>query len=433
MRNRFLISIWSLILSAIILGSCIKSEDNEYAFSIDATVRAFSIDTINGVKYPFSIDLLRSNIYNLDSLPYLSDTLLKSFKIDTFTVTGAVYAADTMMTIPATVDLTKAMNGADGIMFTVYAADGHTSRNYRLDVRVHLQDPDSLSWGLRTDIPEALVKADLGDTPKIINFGKELLIFSGLNCFHTSLGNASSYAWQSSTISGLTEDVDWNSLQVFDNLLFVSTTEGDVYTSADGLLWGRHPSLSGNVKALLTGTSQYLMGIKTVDSTDYFCRSNAEDATWIIGAEVPDNFLTGAIHATVHTTPTGVERVIITGNAPQVGTETEVVPWFTFEGDNWAALDTENMACPYIAHPTILQYNSKFYIFGNEFEAMYESPSALTWSKVTSKFLLPMELNGKDVYSSVVDKDNYIWIIVSEAGNNQLWRGRLNKYGYKRQ
>ena len=432
MRNRFLISIWSLILAAIILGSCIKGEDNDYAYSIDATVRAFSIDTINGVKYPFSIDLLRSSIYNQDSLPYLSDTLLKSFKIDTFTVTGAVYAADTMMTFPAIVDLTKAMNGADGIMFTVYAADGRTSHNYRLDVRVHLQDPDSLSWGL-TDIPEALVKADLGVDPKIINFGQKLLIFSGQNCFHTTLDNASNYAWQTSAISGLSEAVDWKSLQTFDNLLFVSTTEGDVYTSADGLLWGRHPSLSGDVKTLLAGTSQFLMGIKTMDGKDYFCRANADDPAWTVGAEVPDNFPTGATHATIHTTPTGVERVIITGNAPQVSTETEVVPWFTFEGDNWAALDTESMACPYIEHPSILQYNSKFYIFGNEFEAMYESPSALTWSKVTSQFLLPKELKGKACYSATVDDNQFIWVVISEAGNNQLWRGRLNKFDFKRQ
>ncbi len=433
MRSRFLISIISLILGTVILGSCIKGEDNDYAYSIDATVRAFSIDSINGVKYPFSIDLFRSSIYNKDSLPYLSDTLLKSFQIDTFTVTGAVFAADTLMGFPATVDLTKAMNGADGIMFTVYAADGQTSRNYRLDVRVHMQDPDSLMWGIRRDMPEDFVNADLGATPKVISFDHQLLIFTGLNCYHTSLESTSEYAWQTSTISGLPEAVDWTSLLTFDNLLFVRTTEGDVYTSADGLQWGRHASLSGDVKMLLAGTSQLLMGVKTMDDTDYFCRADVNNPTWVLGDKVPVDFPMAQIHATVHTTPTGVERVIITGDTPQMGSQTEVVPWFTFEGDNWAALDTEDMACPYMGHPSIFQYNSWFFIFGNGFEAMYESPSALTWNEMTTKFTLPAELKGKDHYSATVDDDKFIWIVISEAGNNQLWRGRQNKFGFKRQ
>ena len=273
MRRRFLFSIGSLILTIALLSSCIKGENDEVAFSIDASVRAFSIDSINGVKYPFSIDLLRSSIYNKDSLPYLSDTLLKSFVIDTFSVSGAVFAADTMMSFPATVDLTKAMNGADGIMFTVYAADGRTTRNYRLDVRVHLQDPDSLSWGQIANLPEDFQKADLGTSPKVVNFGKQLLIFSSLDCYHTSLDNAGSYALEASAISGLPTSVDWSSLQLFDDLLFVRTAEGDVYTSADGQLWGKHPSLSGGVKTLLAGMSQLLLGIQTVDGTDYFCHA----------------------------------------------------------------------------------------------------------------------------------------------------------------
>ena len=433
MRRRFLFSIGSLILTIALLSSCIKGENDEVAFSIDASVRAFSIDSINGVKYPFSIDLLRSSIYNKDSLPYLSDTLLKSFVIDTFSVSGAVFAADTMMSFPATVDLTKAMNGADGIMFTVYAADGRTTRNYRLDVRVHLQDPDSLSWGQIANLPEDFLKADLGTSPKVVNFGKQLLIFSSLDCYHTSLDNAGSYALEASAISGLPTSVDWSSLQLFDDLLFVRTAEGDIYTSADGQLWGKHPSLSGGVKTLLAGMSQLLLGIQTVDGTDYFCHAKADDPTWVLGTAVPADFPSANTHVTAHTTYTGVERVILTGDVPGAEAQEEVVPWFTLNGEEWAALDTKEMYCPYVGHPTILQYNDWFYLFGNGFEAMYESPSALTWSEVTSKFMLPAALKGKQCYSATVDADKYIWIVASEAGNNQLWRGRLNKFGFKRQ
>ena len=178
MRNKFLYTIWSLMLFTFILSSCIKGDNEEYEYSTDASVRAFSIDTIYGKKYKFSIDLLNNRIFNADSLPYLSDTLLHHFAIDTFTVTGYVFTGDTVLKTPAYTDLTKAMNGKDGIMFTVFAADGRTSKNYRLDVRVHQQDPDSLTWGQLKDVPQGFASAALGDNYKVLSNDKEVLIFS---------------------------------------------------------------------------------------------------------------------------------------------------------------------------------------------------------------------------------------------------------------
>ena len=36
-------------------------------------------------------------------------------------------------------------------------------------------------------------------------------------------------------------------------------------------------------------------------------------------------------------------------------------------------------------------------------------------------------------YSTVVDKNNFIWVIWSNGGANEVWRGRLNKFGFERQ
>ena len=432
MRNKFLYAIWSLTLFTFILSSCIKGDNEEYEYSTDASVRAFSIDTIYGIKYKFSIDQLNNRIYNADSLPYLSDTLLNYFAIDTFTVTGYVFTGDTVLKTPAYTDLTKAMNGKDGIMFTVFAGDGQTSKNYRLDVRVHMQDPDSLSWGQLKEVPQGFANAALGDNFKVLSNDKEVLIISGneQSVYHAALGNGVGYTWSKDHLNGIPENATWSTALRFGGKFYVNTANGEVYSSEDGLNWTKVEALSGNVKTLLVGMTKRLLAIQTIDGKDYFCYTEAEEAAWSKGVEVPAGFPTAQIESTLTITSTGVEKAYIVGMP--LTHEDEVVPWFTFEGDEWAALDTEELACPALEHPTIFSIDKNFFIFGDNFEAMYYSPSALTWGKVTRRVLLPEALKGKANYSSTIDKDKFIWIVISENGNNQLWRGRLNRHGFKR-
>ena len=395
-------------------------------------MHAFSIDTIYGKKYKFSIDQLNNRIYNADSLPYLSDTLLNYFAIDTFTVTGYVFTGDTVLTTPAYTDLTKAMNGKDGIMFTVYANDRQTTKNFRLDVRVHMQDPDSMSWKQLNEVPQGFANAALGDNFKVLSNDNEVLIISGneQSVYHAALGNGVGYAWSKDNLKGVPEDVIWSTALRFGDKLYVNTASGKVYGSEDGVSWLEVEALSGNVKTLLVGMTKRLLAIQTIDGKDYFCYTEAEDATWSRGVEVPAGFPTEQISSTLTITSTGVEKATITGMP--LTHEDEVVPWFTFEGNEWAALDTEELACPALGHPTIFSIDKNFFIFGDNFEAMYYSPSALTWGEVTRRILLPEALKGKANYSSTIDKDKFIWIVISENGNNQLWRGRLNRYGFKR-
>ena len=437
MRNKFLIIIGSLVLFSVLFAGCIKSEVDDYEYSIDTSIRAFGIDSIKGKYYPFSIDLLNNSIYNRDSLPYLSDTLLKSFKIDTFNVRGYITSGDSVLDIPGNYPLINAVNGADGIMFTVYSIDGHFSRNYRLDIRVHLQDPDSLVWSQVNNLPTELAGVSLGQQFRMmsLNVSNQPMIFDGANKKVFTYFGEDTYTfmeedrWKSAAIEGLPDNLRWDTMVKYKNVLYINSTDGDVY-AGNGLTWQKLEALSGNVKYLLAGMSDRLLAVETIDGTDYFCYST-NGLNWTKGQAVPANFPRRNIHSIVLTTPTGVEKATITGDVD--GESDEVVPWFTFEGDNWAALDTEDMACPAMGNPIIFNYNNMFYLFGSGFDAMYESPSTLTWNKKTSKMLFPNSLKGAETYSSFVDDDHFIWLLVSTSTGNQLWRGRLNKYGFKRQ
>lgn len=75
-----------------------------------------------------------------------------------------------------------------------------------------------------------------------------------------------------------------------------------------------------------------------------------------------------------------------------------------------------------------------FLAFGGNFETIYTSEAGIAWYKANKKIFLPAEFKDRENnYSTVVDKNNFIWVIWSNGGANEVWRGRINKFGFKRQ
>lgn len=97
MRIKFLSVIVSFFLVSFAVTSCLDTEEIEY--SPDATIHAFALDTIHGVNYKFTIDQLGPDgvglIYNQDSLPVGSDTIIDRILIKTLTTTSGIITAKT--------------------------------------------------------------------------------------------------------------------------------------------------------------------------------------------------------------------------------------------------------------------------------------------------------------------------------------------------
>ena len=105
---------------SIAISSCLNSDDN-YEYSSDATIRAFGLDTIKkGIYYKFTIDQLKREIYNVDSLPVGSDTIIDRILIDTLNVTGWVTSGlqDTLFN-----NLTDSVDLREPITLKVHAAE----------------------------------------------------------------------------------------------------------------------------------------------------------------------------------------------------------------------------------------------------------------------------------------------------------------------
>ena len=147
MRIKFLSVIVSFLIVSFALSSCLDSDDN-YEFSSDATIHAFGIDSIHGKHYKFTIDQLNRPIYNRDSLPVGSDTIIDRILIDTMTVTGWITSGsptDTVFVMSDSVDLRPAMNDLKRCSKHMPPSSVAIT-NMKLKVIMHLQDRRLLIW-----------------------------------------------------------------------------------------------------------------------------------------------------------------------------------------------------------------------------------------------------------------------------------------------
>lgn len=447
MRIKFLSIITGILFVSIAISSCLDS-DETYEISTNATVQAFSIDTIHGVKYPFTIDQLNKYIYNVDSLPVDADTIIDKILIDTFFVSGYITAGinDTILNTSDSLNLLPAMNkGKEGMKFTVYAADLVSKNEYTLDIRVHLQDPDSLVWtnmtepdgehGIRlTDFPTE----PFADNQKSATLGNDLMLYTiregAVNVYRISTSNNSFYQCESLTVSGLpaADELKIKSLTNFQEKLYLADSNGNVYATEDGAFWSKAEALSGNVLTLTAAFSNTLSAICEEEGIRYFCTTTSDATAWERGNEVPVDFPTENLCTAVYTSATGIEQAVATGMPTG---ETETIPWLTLTGSDWASLATTSAAyCPALTNPSIIHYNGEFYLFGDGFNAIYSSLTGIAWYEVEEKFMLPEALQGRSNYSVSIDKNHFIWIISGgdDTGTtNQVWRGRLNKLGFE--
>lgn len=121
------------------------------------------------------------------------------------------------------------------------------------------------------------------------------------------------------------------------------------------------------------------------------------------------------------------------------------------DGLVWVDMSTPtDFSCPAMKNPAIMYYGSQFHMMGGEFKTIYSSLVGIAWNESADKFryasekvIIPGEdeddedtieykslFEGKGDYSLAIDKNHYIWIAWNDGS---VWRGRLNKLGFKQQ
>ena len=449
MRIKFLSVIVSFFLVSFAVTSCLDTEEIEY--SPDATIHAFALDTVHGVNYKFTIDQFGPDgvglIYNQDSLPVGSDTIIDRILIKTLTTASRIITAknaegqDTLFNYSDSIDLRGTMEKP--MRIKVWAADMQYTKEYTISVRVHRQDPDSMNWTKMTDN-----FANYSGYQKSVILGEGILVYTSNTTAYKSSGDVinKGRSWTQVSVTGLPENIKLSSLIAFDEKLYATNGE-KVYVSSDGASWSLATDLNknGKVEMLIApfpkneGNLLDISGIAGIinnGSQSTFAISNSEATTWNISPEeVGSDFPLDNLSATSYLNATGIQTIAVMGNNRNAS-DTTSVAWSSQDGLLWIPLKTSSTTayCPKLDKPSFFYYGNAFWAFGGKFETIYTSEAGLAWYKADKKIFLPTEFKDRgNNYSTVVDKDNFIWVIWSNGDANEVWRGRLNKFGFARQ
>jgi hypothetical protein len=448
MRIKSLSIIASSLVFSLAVTSCLDSNNN-YELSSDNLITAFSLDTIYGVTYNFTIDQIKGEIYNIDSVAYGADTIINKILIKTLTTNGLVttgtdiaapYSKDTVFNYTDSIDFIT----HDPLVIRVRSYDGLYIKQYSIWVRVHKTDPDSLVWW--NDASTNLFKDITPTESKAVLLKDQVLVFASDGTQATVYPEKNQ--WQKTDIA---KAIKVSSIVNLNNTLYTVGDDREIYYSADGETWTRATSAWKDVaetdpitvdKLLTTFKDKDGEYLSAIINGVLFATAKpgaAGTLTWTKGSTVPDNFPTTHIVATkAFTTPTGGQQALLIGEAAADATAT--TPWFSTEGLSWGILTPSKAkyALPAMREPSILYYGKTIYAFGQTtdgFSYIYTSQNGIVWEKIRKKFVFPLESDGtstfkeKSGYAMTVDQDNYIRMFWYEGG--EAWKGKLNRLGFK--
>ena len=137
---------------SFVITSCLD-DDNNIEYSPDATIHAFSLDTIwYGITYKFTIDQQKGEIYNEDSLPVHADTIIDKILIKTLTTVSGVITMKNKADEDSIININDSIDLRNPIKIKVWSTEAlagispDQTKEYTIEVRVHKHDPDSLKW-----------------------------------------------------------------------------------------------------------------------------------------------------------------------------------------------------------------------------------------------------------------------------------------------
>jgi hypothetical protein len=464
MGNRWLL----LLLTLTFLASSCSSDDdetpiNDYCYIKSVTLGTVKrkiekrdaegniISTVNaffaGSGYAMTIDQRTGIIENRDSLPYGSQL---SAVLATITFDGSLLNYLNANGEWIAYNAEDSLNLSNPLKLQLTSNDGLTNRAYTLQINVHKQEGDSLYWNLcEKEVTELTGMTDM----KTFVMDDKLMVLgnktTGIVLAERSDIDAQG-TWKENT-TDLPLTADLQTLRQQGGKLFLSTTDKKILSSTDAKTWTQEGTTYTSDLTLLEKTDKFFYAISVIkdeNSTTCTLLRSADATTW--EKEVPnpkdktpnpdDKMLPSSeIRTLTVQQANGSSRIIMLGQSE--GSNYSVV-WNKSWNNGWKISEEEaqwmyfpitgdnTIPCPRMSHLNLLSYDGQCIAFGGTLDAMYISRDyGITWRPDTDLHL-PVQLKGNSsCTTSVVDKNNYIWIIT----NAQVWRGRLNRLGFAQQ
>lgn len=452
MKNYFL-SV-AVLLAATLAFTCCLDEDTVSspecaisAFEVDDIETTFTIEasdgtdstytrTIDGDEVYFNIDQVRNRICAVDSLPEWVDL---SKIIPTITADGYIYYRESGDSLYQYLN-----NGSDSVDFSnpveflVIGYDGISTKNYTAEIYKSEYDEDSLIW---TSIITTNLSVDGYHHP--IVYDNRIYVFAktsnGTTVTSSSL-NSEGVTWTTPTVvTGAEGDIDYNSVVVFGDTVYALDSNGYIYkSSSDNLCRTWVLASDKKFEKLLAADDFYIYaydGTAIYESTDL--------VTWTANGDDELEYLpTEYLSHVSYTSKTNSSMRAVTILGLSDNENNNAVAWYKIsskdESSNqeWGYMNAElgsEYVCPKLDGLNMVRYDQRLFAIGGKdlnddtstpYEGIYTShDNGITWRLQTENVVLPEDVIGENVPTTLTFDGEYLWLI--QSGGN-LWRGKIS-------
>lgn len=458
MKNRIVLFVAGCI--ALLLSSCLGSDDNEYEIPKDCQITSFKVahDSILGGKLDtvkFVIDQINGRIFNPDSLPF--GTEIEKVLCSITYASGMNSLEVTQDALPDSTfywNLSDSLDFSKPVKMVTTAYDGVAKKTYIAQVNVHQVVPDSMSWDLyASNVFGFPVKEQ-----KVITWGDENDEYyymyvqaaeasKGYSLQSSSVSNARS--WTTLSLEGLPAgEVRLSQMTEYNNILFVPTTKGALYQSVDGQKWTQVDQ-APFVKTVLgaikeSGLNQPSALAVIVDNNGTLnYAAMGKDMKWVTGDAVPAGFPVSGFGSLSSQNMFRESLTVVAGKDKEGKLLNSA--WSTMTGTSWVLLtDMESDYFDKREGVMLSAYDDKFCLVGGIDEAnkahkdiYFSRDGGVSWALSDTLTVMPADYKARGFASVLVDKEKYMLIFGGKENTNaneldQIWRGRINRLGFNK-
>lgn len=457
-----------MMLSALLsltLSSCDNDEES-VALSDQCYISSFTLGTVRqqrfatdsegndssytttfaGRLFPMTIDHRTLTIENPDSLPVHSHVGAVLATVNASGVMGWRRAdleegADTTWN---TYSESDSIDFRHPLTFLVVAPDAKSSRRYTVKVNVHRQKGDSTEWNSKGIVPY------LGAMNQRKAFCRDgmlmvLAVNSAGEVVNVQTPLTGEARWQMIAATGAEQAVP-TTLQKTSENLYVSTTDGRVLQSTNGVDWSDAGLPAREGLQLVAASEQRVYAL--IDGNLWSSAGEAwqEERLDDASAMLPATELQGLYY----TLPNGQERLMLIGQSEAEGVRVTRIwakSWNKGEeaSEGWMFYTpngADKYRLPALANLNVLAYDDAFVALGGASadgaykpmsEALRSRDHGVTWRPYSAGDMnIDPEIqkaaaNAQDI-TCAVDDNQFVWVLV----DNRAWKGRINRLGFLR-
>ena len=306
--------------------------------------------------------------------------------------------------------------------FYVYSSSEQYSKKYTVTIVAHNEVADTIIWN----------KIDIDNDIKNYTSVKTGICNNNL----VVLGKTASGTEFKTLVDGSlkkTRSFSANATMTTDGNTIYVTDGGIIYSSSDAKNWN---TVSADVKSVIGVCDKEMFALskanKLMMSLDHGVSWKNEDidddAKYIPSSDI--NFVSTATDSNAD-----IKRAFVIGNSSANAKKAEVwskiIEENTEKDQSWVYQNFNESNEYYLSRLSnlcVAAYDNNLLAIGGECDKLYYSKDCGICWKEDKNIKLPKDFSASAA-SIAVDNDYFIWIVCT--GSGQVWKGRLNKLGWK--